>query len=265
MPELLVQAALVALAYYLLFFVVAQVIRNNSIVDMGWGAGFILVALATMFLGGAYGERNLLMVLLVTIWGGRLTYHIVRRNWGREEDFRYAKWRKEWGRWLVPRAFFQVFILQGLLMLVIVYPVILVHAHPRSGLVWSDYLGLLVWLVGFYFESVGDRQLAVFLKDPANRGRVIRSGLWRYTRHPNYFGEATMWWGIFILASSSPLGWTALVSPVTITTLLLFISGVPLLEKEMMKNPQFQAYARVTSKFVPWFPGKEENNERGSA
>ncbi len=254
MAELFVQAALIVFIYFLVFFLVAQVIKNNSIVDMGWGAGFVLLALVILVSQGAYVERNLLMTLLVTIWGGRLTYYIVKRNWGKPEDFRYAKWRQEWGQWLVPRAFLQVFMLQGLLMLVIGYPIVLVNASPQPGLNFFDYAGLLVWIIGFIFESVGDKQMAEFKKDPANKGHVIKSGLWRYSRHPNYFGEATMWWGIFLLALSVPSGLSAVISPLVITLLLLYVSGVPMLERKYKDNPEFQAYAKVTSKFFPWFP-----------
>ncbi len=257
MSELLLQSTIIVFIYFFLFFLVAQIIRNNSIVDMGWGAGFVLVALATLFIQGAYMERNLLLALLITIWGGRLTYYIVRRNWGKPEDFRYAKWRREWGRWLVPRAFLQVFMLQGLLMLVIGYPIILVNANPQPGLNILDYLGLAVWIIGFYFESVSDKQMAEFKKDPANKGHIIKTGLWKYSRHPNYFGEATMWWGIFLLSLSVPLGWSGIISPLTITLLLLYVSGVPMLEKKYKDNPEFQEYAKFTSKFFPWFPQKQ--------
>lgn len=257
MTELLAQCALVIFIYFMLFFGIAQVIKNNSIVDMGWGAGFVVVALYALISQGAYEPRNILLTLLVAIWGGRLTYYILRRNWGKPEDFRYAKWRREWGRWLVPRAFLQVFMLQGLLMLVIGYPIILVNANPQPGLTTLDYIGLLVWITGFFFESVSDKQMAEFKKNPANKGHVIKNGLWKYSRHPNYFGEATMWWGIFLLALSVPLGWSGIISPLTITLLLLFVSGVPMLERKYKDNPEFQAYAGVTSKFVPWFPKKQ--------
>jgi len=256
MSEILLQAAIVIFVYFFAFFLVAQFIRNNSIVDMGWGAGFVVVAFVTLLSQGAYAERNLLITLLITIWGGRLTYYIVRRNWGKPEDFRYAKWRKEWGSWLVPRAFLQVFMLQGLLMLIIGYPIIVVNSSPQPGLNFIDYLGLFIWITGFFFESVGDKQLAEFKKDPANKGHVIQSGLWKYTRHPNYFGEATMWWGIFLLTISVPLGWSAVISPLTITLMLLYVSGVPMLEKKYKDNPEFQEYARRTNKFFPWVPKK---------
>lgn len=256
MTELLVQSAIFVFIYFFIFFIVAQVIRNNSIVDMGWGAGFVLLALYNLIVSGAAVERNMIITVLVAIWGLRLAYYIVRRNWGKPEDFRYAKWRREWGHWLVPRAFLQVFMLQGVMMLIIGYPIILVNASPQPGLIFSDYLGVLVWLIGFFFESVGDKQMAEFKKDPANKGQIIKTGLWKYSRHPNYFGEATMWWGIFLLALAVPQGWSGIISPLTITVLLLFVSGVPMLEKKYKDNPEFQEYARVTSKFFPWFPKK---------
>lgn len=256
MTELLIQSAIVVFIYFFIFFIVAQVIKNNSIVDMGWGAGFVLLALYNLIVSGAVVERNMIITVLVAIWGLRLAYYIVRRNWGKPEDFRYAKWRREWGRWLVPRAFFQVFMLQGVMMLIIGYPIILVNASPQPGLNFSDYLGVLVWVAGFFFESVGDKQMAEFKKDPANKGQIIKTGLWKYSRHPNYFGEAMMWWGIFLLALSVPLGWSGIISPLTITVLLLFVSGVPMLEKKYKDNPEFLEYAKVTSKFFPWFPKK---------
>jgi steroid 5-alpha reductase family enzyme len=256
MTELLIQSAIFVFIYFFIFFIVAQVIKNNSIVDMGWGAGFVLLALYNLIVSGAVVERNMIITVLVAIWGLRLAYYIVRRNWGKPEDFRYAKWRREWGRWLVPRAFFQVFMLQGVMMLIIGYPIILANANPQPGLNFSDYLGVLVWVTGFFFESVGDKQMAEFKKDPANKGQIIKTGLWKYSRHPNYFGEATMWWGIFLLVLSVPLGWSGIISPLTITVLLIFVSGVPMLEKKYKDNPEFQKYARVTSKFFPWFPKK---------
>jgi steroid 5-alpha reductase family enzyme len=257
MADLYIQTALLVFVYFLVLFLVAQAIRDNSIVDIGWGAGFVIVAFYTLLSQGAYELRNFLVTLLVFLWGGRLTYHILRRNLGQPEDFRYAKWRRDWGRWVVPRAFIQIFMLQGLLMLIIAYPILLVNAYPRPGFNLLDLLGVLVWVVGFYFESMGDKQLADFKNDPANRGHVIESGLWKYTRHPNYFGEATMWWGIFLIGFSLPLGWSAIISPVVITLMLLYVSGVPMLEKKYKDNEEYQDYARVTNKFFPWFPKEQ--------
>ncbi len=254
MFELLALPVAVVFVYFFIFFIVGTVIKNNSIVDIGWGMGFVLIAVVTFFAGDDFSIRSLIVTILVILWGGRLAYHIIKRNWGKPEDFRYAKWREEWGKWLIPRAFFQVYMLQGLLMLIIAYPVILVNSRHQAELGFFDFIGLAVWIVGYFFEVVGDRQLADFLKKPENKGKIMKEGLWRYTRHPNYFGEAVMWWGIWIISLSVPGGITAIISPLLITLLLLFVSGVPMLEKSMQDNPDFQQYMKETNKFVPWFP-----------
>ncbi len=246
-------AALIA-GYFTALFLLAQWRRDNSIVDMGWGLGFVIVTTFAFFTAGHYTLRAGLTLAAVAVWGLRLAYHIVKRNWGRPEDFRYAKWRAEWGRWVVPRAFLQVFMLQAAVMMIVVYPVLIVQASPKPGLGGLEIAGLLVWSVGFLFEVVGDLQLRTFKESPENKGKVLSTGLWRYTRHPNYFGEATMWWGLFLVALAVPWGWTGIVSPLTITLLLRFVSGVPMLEKKMQDNPGFQEYARRTNAFVPWFP-----------
>jgi len=247
-------SAFLILIYFTIFFVIAQIIKNNSIVDIGWGFGFILITIYTFFFSELITVRSLLVSLLVIIWGSRLSYHILKRNWKKPEDFRYAKWRKEWGKWLFIRGFFQVFMLQGVFMLVISSPVILINYSHQQGLQFLDYLGTIIWITGFLFESVGDYQLAQFIREPENKGKIMRYGLWKYTRHPNYFGEATMWWGIYLIALSLPNGFWFIISPLTITILLLYISGVPMLERKFADNPKFQEYAKVTPKFFPWFP-----------
>lgn len=254
MVELYIQSAVIIFFYFFFFFLLAQIAGNNSIVDMGWGAGFVLLTLFTMISQGAFTSRSILLALMIIIWGSRLSYHIIRRNWGKPEDFRYVRWRKEWGQWVTLRAFFQVFMLQGFMMLIIASPIILVNASHKAGLNMLDLLGFFIWMIGFYFEAAGDSQLARFKEDPANKGRIIKTGLWRYTRHPNYFGEVTMWWGVFLLAISVPQGWMSVISPLTITWLMLFVSGVPMLEKKYENNAEFQAYARQTNRFLPWFP-----------
>lgn len=259
MLEIMKFPATLVFIYFFVFFVVAQIIKNNSIVDIGWGMGFVLIAISTLFVNQNFSLRSIIVTVLVTLWGGRLAYHIIKRNWGRPEDFRYAKWREEWGKWLIPRAFLQVFMLQGFLMLVIASSVVYINYFSNSTLGILDYLGLTIWLIGYYFEVVGDRQLKEFLARPENKGKIMKDGLWQYTRHPNYFGEATMWWGIFIIALSVPGSLITIISPLTITILLLFVSGVPLLERSMKDNPDFQIYMQETNKFFPWFPKKSVN------
>jgi steroid 5-alpha reductase family enzyme len=235
-------------------FAVALAKKDNSIVDMAWGGGFIIIAYLTFFLRPEFTARHLLVTLIVTLWGLRLLIHIALRNRGRGEDFRYAKWRREWGRWFIPRSYFQVYMLQGFFMLVIAYPVILINFSSRDGLGLPDGLGTVIWLAGFFFEAVGDAQLTRFKRNPANNGKIMTGGLWMFTRHPNYFGEVLMWWGIFVIALGD--GWTAIVSPLLITFLLLRVSGVTMLEKKYKGNTDFEEYARRTSAFFPLPPRK---------
>jgi len=250
------QSAVVVFFYMTLFFIIAQIKKNNSIVDMGWGLGFVVIAFYTLFINGNYSFLSILVTTLVSVWGMRLVYHILKRNLGKPEDFRYAAWRKAWGKWLVPRAFFQVFMLQGVIMLVIAYPIIMNNDRSIGSLGYREIIGLVMWIVGFIFEALGDKQLKEFIADKKNKGKIMKEGLWKYTRHPNYFGEATMWWGIFIISLSSKSGIYGIISPITITLMLLYVSGVPMLEKHYKNNKEFQAYAKVTSKFIPWFSKK---------
>lgn len=256
MVRTLAFAALVIGIYMTCAFITALLKRNNGIADIAWGPGFIATGWAVFLLRGQGLPRQWLVLALVTTWGGRLAWHIFRRNRGKEEDFRYAAWRRQWGRWFVARSFLQVFLLQGFFMLLILAPVLLVVGQGQPPLNWLDFLGALIWLKGFLFEVIGDRQLAAFRKDPANRGELIGSGLWRFSRHPNYFGEALGWWGIAVIALSAPRGWLGLAGPIVITFLLLFVSGVPLLEKKYAGRPDWEEYKKKTSMFIPWFPKK---------
>jgi steroid 5-alpha reductase family enzyme len=249
-------AALIVLVYMTLVFILALARKNNGIVDIAWGLGFILVSFAVFTFYGQGRPRQWLALALVLTWGGRLALHIFRRNSGREEDFRYAAWRRQWGRYFVIRSFGQIFMLQGLLLLLVIAPVLLIVGQEQPPLRLLDGLGILVWLTGFSFETTGDRQLTAFIKNPANRGKLMTSGLWRFTRHPNYFGEAALWWGMAILALSAPHGWLGLIGPMVITFLLFFVSGVPLLEKKYRGRPDWEAYKKRTPVFFPWFPKK---------
>jgi steroid 5-alpha reductase family enzyme len=251
-------AALIAV-YMTAWFVVALIRKDNSVADIAWGLGFVLIAAVTLLRGGAWQARPVLATTLVFIWGLRLAAHILLRNRKRGEDSRYAEWRMKWGRSFVWRSYLQVFLLQGFFLLLVSSAVIHINKPIDAGLRplgLLDAVGTAVWVVGFLFEAVGDTQLARFKRDPGSRGKIMNRGLWRYTRHPNYFGEALMWWGIFFLALSVPSGWTAFVSPGLITFLLVRVSGIPMLEKKYAGNAEFQAYARRTSAFIPWFPKK---------
>jgi len=254
MLALILYSATVVFFYMIVFFLLGLARKDNSLVDIAWGIGFILVAVLTFFLEKGYTARQILLNTLVFIWGVRLATHIFIRNRGRGEDFRYAQWRRDWGKWFILRSFLQIFMLQGILLLVIAYPIMLVNYSREKGISILDILGVAVWLLGFFFESVGDFQLLRFKHKPENKGKIMALGLWRYTRHPNYFGEAAMWWGVFLIALSVRNGWTALVSPALITFLLLRVSGVIMLEKKYVGSKEYEDYARRTSVFVPWFP-----------
>jgi steroid 5-alpha reductase family enzyme len=258
--EILIGAAIAVFIYMTAVFVAALLARDNSIVDIAWGPGFILVAWLTLLIGNGSGPRRFLVTTLVTIWGLRLAVHIFVRKRGRGEDFRYAKWRRDWGRWFVPRSYFQIFLLQGIFLLIISYGVVLVNSSVARGLRALDLAGAAVWAAGFLFEAVGDAQLERFKKRPENSGRIMTTGLWRFTRHPNYFGEAAMWWGIFLIGVSVPAGWTGVVSPIMITFLLLRVSGVTMLEKKYEGNSAFAEYARRTSAFFPLPPRREKTS-----
>jgi steroid 5-alpha reductase family enzyme len=249
-------AGLVIFWYMLLLFVVALIRRDNSVADPAWGPGFLVAALAVLWFNQPEGLRPVLVTVLVAIWAVRLSLHVILRNWGRGEDWRYARWRLVWGRWWVLRSFVQVFLLQGALLLVVDAPVLFVNTHGGPALTWLDAAGGALWLIGFLFETVADAQLARFLKDPMNHGRVLRSGLWRYSRHPNYFGEVSQWWGLWLIALSVPGAWVTIVGPVAITLLILKVSGIPLLESRQSANPEFREYQKRTSAFFPWFPKK---------
>lgn len=251
--------ALVALAVFVfmvVLWVISLILRDSSIVDPFWGAGFVIANWVSFALtpGGAL-PRKVLISILVTIWGLRLSLYLLWRNWSKGEDFRYRKWREEAGPrwwWL---SLFKVFLLQGLLMWVISAPLLAAQfgAAP-TRLIALDLLAIPVWLVGFFFEAVGDLQLARFRADPSNQGKVLRTGVWRYTRHPNYFGDATQWWAFYLIAAAGGGYWT-IFSPLLMTTLLLRVSGVTLLERSLADTkPGYREYVETTSAFVPWFP-----------
>ncbi|MDD4308797.1 MAG: DUF1295 domain-containing protein [Candidatus Cloacimonetes bacterium] len=242
--------------YMNLMFLLALWLKRNDIVDVAWGVGFIVISVMLLLFVPDYHWRRLLISCLVALWGLRLAVYLYLRNKGKQEDFRYAKWRRDWGKQWIIRSYIQVFILQGFFMLLIAYPLFMIGGFGRHAPGLSDVAGLLLWIIGFAFESVGDHQMMMFKQNPINKGKVMNLGLWKYTRHPNYFGETVMWWGIFLIAVSSGWGWLAIISPVVITTLLVKVSGVPMLEKKYSNNPEYQSYIKKTSSFIPWFPSK---------
>lgn len=246
--------ALLVFAYMTAWFGASLVFRRADLADIAWGLGFIAMAAWLLLRDGAPATlRQYLIALLVSVWGVRLAWHVARRNLrpGHGEDPRYAAWRRDWAQWFPVRSYFQVFLLQGIFMLAVAMPVIVSGSSVGDGLGLFEVIGALIWVVGFVFEALGDAQLARFLRDPANRGHVLDRGLWSLTRHPNYFGEATMWWGLAVMCLAAPLGFVAFVGPVTITWSLLKVSGIPLLEAKRAGDPEWEAYKARTSAFLP--------------
>ena len=227
--------------------------RDASIVDPFWGPGFALAALTYWLVDGARGARGTLVLVLVTAWALRLGWHLLRRNRREGEDPRYAAMRTRHGERFPRVSLFRVFWLQGMILWIVSMP-LLAAVRSDAPLGPLDFLGVAVALVGIAVEAVADRQLRRFRADPASRGRVLDTGLWRYSRHPNYFGDAVVWWGLWLLAAAGGAWWTVF-GPVGMTFLLLKVSGVPLLEKGLEKSrPGYAEYAARTSAFVPWPP-----------
>lgn len=246
-------------AFMIALWIVSLALRNSSIVDPMWGTGLVLSNWVCFAITpDGFPARKWLISILVTVWGLRLSWHLLRRNWRKPEDFRYRKWREEAGAKWWWYSLFKVFLLQGGVMCVLSLSFVAAQRSPTPArLTILDLLAVAVWGTGFFFEAAGDWQLSRFLADPANKGKLLRTGLWRYTRHPNYFGEATMWWGHYLVALATPGGFWAIPSPALITFLLLRVSGVTLLEKTMREEtPGYREYVETTSAFVPWFPRK---------
>jgi len=256
---ILVTNFLAVLGLMLLGWLVSLVTRNVTIVDSLWGLGFVLIAWLTYFSAEGFGGRMLLITLLVSLWGLRLSLHLSWRNWGQGEDPRYGKWRQEGGKrfWLI--SLFKVFVLQAVFLWAIALALQWGQLSPRpSHLTPLDYLGAALWVIGFFFEAAGDWQLARFKADPAQKGRVMDQGLWAYSRHPNYFGECLIWWGIFLIALATPSSFWTIISPMIITTVLLKMTGVTLMEKAIVHTrPGYRDYIARTNAFVPWFPKRK--------
>ena len=237
-------------------WVLSLILRDSSIVDIFWGLGFVAVAYFYSVAGGPFDARAKLTLGLVTLWGTRLAVHILLRNWGRGEDRRYVAMRERWGRSYPLASLGTVFLLQGVLLWLISAPLfVATQSQAPAPLVWSDLVGAGLVLVGLYFEAVADYQLVRFKADPANEGMVLYTGLWRYSRHPNYFGDFLVWWGFFALALGRPEPLWSVVGPLIMSFLLLRVSGVRLLEKDLQRSkPDYRHYTDKTNAFFPWFP-----------
>lgn len=263
--------SIVILIHFTIYFFRAVKQNNFGIIDIGWGQGFVFVVWLLMIyrvfiLGANANAIGYLTLILTSIWGIRLSSHIGQRNHGKPEDKRYVAMRaKIKPPYVLIKSYVNIFLLQALFMfiisLVLVFNVMSGLTNPVEPMMLIPIiLGVLVWLGGYFFQSVGDRQLAIFVAKPENKGKLMTEGLWAYTRHPNYFGEVLMWWGIALLGFANGFGIAipiiGLISPLVVTWLLRYVSGVPLLEKHMKTKPGFAEYEKTTNIFFPWFPKK---------
>lgn len=254
--EAMLAAALAVAILMMGVWLLSVLLKDASIVDIVWGLGFVIVAWTVRMQADTNTTRQWLLVLLVTIWGLRLAGYLAWRNIGKGEDYRYRAMRKRWGRRFPLISLVTVFALQGVLMWVVSLPVQLGQVPDGDQVGVLAVIGVVLWAIGLFFEASGDFQLARFKADPANAGKVMDRGVWRYTRHPNYFGDACAWWGIGLigLEAGNP-AWArvlCVVGPVVMTALLLKVSGVALLERSLRKRkPEYEEYARRTSAFIP--------------
>lgn len=236
--------------------------ENVNLVDSLWPGFFVAAAVAYAALVPLTGPRAPLVLILVSLWGLRLSAHLIVRNWGTKEDRRYRAIRANNSPGFAWKSLYIIFGLQAVLAWFISMPLFAAIGSP-APLGFLDSVGAGLVLAGVTIEAVADRQLARFTSDPANRGRVMDRGLWHYSRHPNYFGEATIWWGLFVIAAAGG-GWWTLLSPLLMTLLLLRVSGVTLLEKDIaQRRPGYREYARRTNAFFPWPPSRGALDKTG--
>lgn len=234
-----------------LFFIFAVVKKRNDIADVAWGLGFVLLALIGLVFN--YNLQTLIVFILVSVWGLRLfTYILQKFRKEKVENARYYKWRADWGdRWIL-YSYLKVFLLQGFFLILVAMPILIISGYSNGEWGVVNTVGILLWLFGFIFEAVGDKQLSDFVKKK-KPGEIMTKGLWKFTRHPNYFGEAVLWWGIWLLSFTSPFYYIAIIGPITITFLLRFVSGVPMAEERYQNNIAFQKYKQKTPPMIPNF------------
>ncbi len=256
--QIWLQALVVIMLMMISLWVISVIIKNVSIVDLFWGLGFAITGGYYFLNTGGLEARKTIVLIMLIIWGLRLSGYLTWRNAGKGEDFRYREFRKKYGEtryWWI--SFFQTFLLQGFLMWLISVTLLgSQYKTVNSSLGFFDYAGILLWITGLIFETGGDIQLSRFKADPANKGKVLDTGLWKYTRHPNYFGDAAVWWG-FGLMSVAAGSYIPVLGSFLMTALIIKVSGVVMLERSLVeKKPQYKEYIQKTSSFFPWFPKK---------
>lgn len=232
------------------FYLLAVTQKNLSVIDTAWGLGFILISLTGAWLSHFENWTETIVAVMVFIWGLRLSLFIHFRNHGKGEDFRYAKWRQEWGEKTNLIAYFKVYCLQFVLMVLVALPILATHYDSSQAFSTINRVGLFIWLTGLIWETVADYQKSAFKKLSGNQHKLCQKGLWAFSRHPNYFGEALLWWGIGLTAFQTDFWW-GLIGPAFLTFLLRYVSGVPMLEVRHKNNPEYQIYASQTPIMIP--------------
>lgn len=251
MPEIFLPYAFWILGFMVFVWLIALILKDNSIVDIFWGLGFCMLCVVAYTQAEHAGIKQYFLLTLVLLWGLRLSVYLFLRNKGKGEDFRYANWRKDWGKHTWWRAFFQVFLLQGFFMYIISLPILITMIYGDGALGLLNIIGGLIFIGGFLIESVADFQMYRFKANQKNKGKILTKGLWSISRHPNYFGEILIWWGIFMLSLNSGYWYIGFISPVIITWLLLKVSGVPMLEKKYDDSPSYKDYKEKTPAIFP--------------
>lgn len=253
MAEIALIATLTVLVYMSLAWVLAIIRKRNDLADVAWGLGFVAITSVLMVHTGNMSTKHIMGLILIALWGVRLAVHIGTRHQGKPEDGRYQNMSKKWKHPAL-QSYTSVFLAQGFFMLLVATPIILLFNDISPEFIWVNYIGLVIWLIGFIFESVGDLQLKNFINSPKNKGKIMRYGLWRYTRHPNYFGEISQWWGFYLFTLFTPFWYLGIIGPISITFLILGVSGIPMLEKRYKGNKEYEDYQKTTSPFIPLPP-----------
>lgn len=235
--------------YLLCMFLLVQYKKDTSIANFTWGGGVLLGALYSFFTMSSFLPRQKLITALIVLWASRLIFYVYIRYTGKDPRFKSWKWE---GLKAFVINFVWVFG-QIILIAIMSYPILRINMSETPGITYLDIIGFIIWSIGYFFEAVSDYQLFKFTHTK-HQATVLNTGLWRYSRHPNYFGEILMWWGIYAIALSIPYGWTTIIAPVAITILLVFVTGIPWVEKALAQNPEYQAYKNKTSMLIPWLP-----------
>ncbi len=249
--------------YAKIIFIISHLRKNHSVADIAYGPTFIFAAIGLIIIQLSKAPLSIytyILFVLIFIWAVRLSYRLYKRNHGKPEDFRHKEQRERWEKkgktYANIRSYIQLFLIRGFIISIILLPFTISLASSHEPSVWL-FIGLLIWIVGFYFETVGDRELDEFMKTKEKHGKeIIDSGLWKYSRHPNYFGESLMWWAIAVIGISATYSILPIISPLLITSLMLFVTGVPMIEKRFAGNPQWESYKKKTNKFLPFRPKK---------